>query len=218
MTVAWPIDKLTLMNSALAITGDNQLTALADGSDEYAVVGPAYDRALAFMLENHGWVHAVRVESGLTASATAPVDEQYNTAYAIPPECLHLIWVRRDLVPADYTIVGDEIWVRDNGSPGVLSIKYVTTDQSDPDLGTPTFVLALQTFVMSAIYRGLHGDKAEAAVVHKEALAISQSARTRSDQQKPRRALFNSRLMASRRVRRPWRNVNNWGNSGGPGY
>jgi hypothetical protein len=218
MTVAWPIDKLTLLNSALGITGDNQLTALADGSDEYLVVGPAYDRALAFMLETHGWVHAVRVEAGLAASATAPEDTQYNTAYAIPPECLHLIWVRRDLAPADYTIVGDEIWVRNYGNPGTLSIKYVTTDKSEPDLGTPTFVLALQTFVMSAIYRGLHGDKAEAATVYKEALGLLQIARTRSDQQKPRRALFNSRLMASRRVRRPWRNITDWGNNGSPGY
>jgi len=218
MTVSWPVDKLTLLNSALAITGDNQLTALADGSDEYTVVSPAYDRALAFMLEDHGWVHAVRVEDNLTASATAPPDEQYNTAYAIPPECLHLIWVRNDLVAADYTVAGDEIWIRNFNNPGVVSIKYVTTDQSDPDLGTPTFVLALQTFVISAIYRGLHGDKQEAAAVYKEAMGILQRARTRSDQQKPRQSMFNSRLMASRRVRRPWRNVNSWGNSGGPGY
>lgn len=203
MSISWPVTKLALLNSALAITGDNQLSALADGSDEYTVVSPAYDRALAFMLEDHGWIHAVRVENGLTASLVAPDDEYYTTAYFLPPECLHLIWVKRDNNPADYTVSGDQIWVHDNGAPGSLSIKYVSSDNSDPDIGTPTFVLALQTFVMASIYRGLHGDSKEGAIVYKEALGILQRGKTRSDQQKPRRALFNSRLMAARRIRRP---------------
>ena len=46
----------------------------------------------------------------------------------------------------------------------------------------------------------------------------SQRARTRYDQQKPKRAFWNSRITAARRVRRPWPpSPVGWGGSGIPG-
>jgi hypothetical protein len=46
-----------------------------------------------------------------------------------------------------------------------------------------------------------------------------QNARTRYNQQTPKRSFFNSRILASRRVRRPWPPVGNdsWGGSNIPG-
>jgi hypothetical protein len=44
-------------------------------------------------------------------------------------------------------------------------------------------------------------------------------ARTRYDQQKPKRQFFNSRIGAVRRIRRPWpqAGINNWGSGSGGG-
>jgi hypothetical protein len=44
-----------------------------------------------------------------------------------------------------------------------------------------------------------------------------QRARTRYDQQKPKRQFFNSRITAVRRIRRPWPpvGINQWGSGSG---
>lgn len=218
MPVQWPIDKLTLCNSALAATGNNLVNVADDGSDEWAVCSPAYERALAFMLEDHGWVHATKVNPNLAASPTAPADDLFDTAYPIPADCLHLIWVRQNDQPAIYGILAGQIVVRAAGLPGSLSIKYVSTDNSDATEATPTFIAALEEFVMARIYRGLHGDTAAADKSEQKAMTILQRAKTRSDQQKPRTALFNSRLRTARRMRRPWpADPGTWGGTGVPG-
>lgn len=227
MAVEWPVGKLELINSALAVTGDNLVNVADDGSDEWNVCSPAYERGLAFMLEDHGWVHATKVNANLTPSATAPKDDQFDTAYGLPSDLLHLIWVRLDDVPVGYDILAGQLVLNAQGgppppsppvAPGTVSIKYVSTDNSDPTAATPTFVLALQTFVMSGISRGLHGDAADGDRLFAAAMGILQRAKTRSDQQKPKRALWNSRITASRRVRRPWPPMPpGWGNTGTPG-
>jgi hypothetical protein len=81
------------------------------------------------------------------------------------------------------------------------------------------FVLAMVSFVMSGIYRGLHGDKSEATNLWKAGEMFAQRSRTRYDQQKPKRQFWNSRITASRRIRRPWPPMGNdsWGGSGTPG-
>lgn len=227
MAVQWPVDKLTLINRALAATGNNLCNTLEDGSDEYNVCSPAYEDALAVMLEEHGWVHATKVEPSLDPSATAPADTQFDTAYPLPNDLLHLIWVRLDDRPVIYDILAGQIVMNAQGgppppdppvTPGVVSIKYVSTDNSDPQGATPLFVRALTMFVTAGIYRGLHGDGAAADKMWAAAELTSQKARTRSDQQKPKRQLWNSRITASRRIRRPWPPVpTGWGGSGIPG-
>ena len=83
---------------------------------------------------------------------------------------------------------------------------------------TPTFVLALQAFVMSGIYRGLHRDVAQAERMWMAGKSLLQDAMTRHDQQKPKTAMFNSRISASRRIRRPWPPVpGGWGGTNSPG-
>lgn len=218
MAVEWPIDKLGVLNSALSQTGDNLISVLNDGSDEYNVCSPAYERALAFALEDHGWVNQTKVVRNLTPAPGVPADDQFSAKYVIPADCLHLIWVRMNDQPAIYSILAGQIVVRSVGATGPLDIKYVSTDNSDVQNGTPTFVLALQAFVMSGIYRGLHEDLAESGNVYKEALGILQRAKTTSDQQKPRTSIFNSRLRTARKVRRPWPMPStNWSGTGNPG-
>jgi hypothetical protein len=215
--VQWPLDKLSVLNSALAITGDYQCAVLEDGSDEYTVASPAYERALAFALEDHGWVAQTKVVNNLTKLPTSPADDQFDSSYAIPSDCLHIIWVRQNDRPALYTILSGQIVTRSMGIPGPVSIKYLSTDNSDIENGTPTFVLALQEFVVAGIYRGLHEDLPAAAQAEQAAMAVLTRAKMKSDQQKPRQAFFNSRLAMSRRVRRPWPPQTNWSGTGQPG-
>lgn len=219
MSVQWPVDKLTLINRALATTGNNLVNAADDGSDEWNVCSPTYEDALAVMLEDHGWGFATKVNAALTPSPTAPDNTLWDTAYPLPADLLHLIWVKIQWTTADlgrqapYDIENGYLVLNARGgppppttsvTPAIVSIKYVSTVNSDPTAGTPLFVRALQSFVMSGIYRGLHEDTTNADVLWKAGEYYSQRARTRYDQQKPKRAFWNSRITAARSRRRPW--------------
>jgi hypothetical protein len=178
MSMQWPVDKLTLVNSALAVTGNNLVNVADDGSDEWNVCSPAYERGLALMMEDHGWGFATVVNPNLTASPTAPANTQWDTAYTLPSDLLHLIWVRINQAVTDlgsqtpYDIENGKLVLNARGgpppptttvTPSTVSIKYVSTTYAAPDAGaTPLFIVALQAFVMSGIYRGLHEDTAEA--------------------------------------------------------
>lgn len=227
MSIQWPVDKLTLMNSALALTGDNLVSVADDGSDEWNVCSPAYERALGLMIEDHSWNFTTVVIANLAPSATAPADDQFDTAYNFPEDCLHLIWVRLNDTPTYYSILANQIVLNAQGgpppptppvTPGTVSIKYVSSTNADVVNGTPIFVVALQSFVMSGIYRGLHEDTTEADKLWQAGETYLQRAKTRHDQQKPKRALWNSRITAARRIRRPWPPTpTGWGDTGIPG-
>lgn len=234
----WPLGKIDLINRALALTGNNLINTLEDGSDEYNVCSPAYEDALAVLIEEHayGWSTEVRI---LAPSPTAPADTDWDTAYPLPIDLLHLIWakINQDAdapsnnqvnQPVLYDILNGQLVVNAQGgpppptlpqTPAQITIKGVFTTNAGPEAGTPLFVRALMGFVMSGIYRGLEGDKDEADKTFKAAMAIAQQARSRYDQQKPKRQFWNSRITASRRVRRPWPQIgiDSWGGSGTPG-
>jgi hypothetical protein len=230
----WPLSKIDICNSALSQTGDNLVASSDDGSDEWNVASPAYERALAYIMEGHSWGFATDVRT-LVASPTAPTDTAWDTAYPFPADMVHLIWVRINQStvaqnvgqPCLYDIQAGQLVVNAQGGPpppptpvvpAIITIKAVFQTYSDPTFGTPTFVLALQTFVMSGIYRGLHEDPQEADKMFQAAEMILQQARTRYDQQKPKRSFFNSRIGAVRRVRKPWPQTgnDNWGGTGQP--
>lgn len=223
--IEWPIDKLRCIQRALTLCSDYIPQVADDGSDEWNVGSAAYETAIAYMMENHGWTFATKV-AVLTPTGIAPLDDQFDTAYAIPADCCHLIWVRLSDMPVIYDIQNNQIYVNAQGgppppsppvAPGVVTSQYVSYDNADPTRSTPTFILALQSFVMSGIYRGLHEDVAESDKLWAAGDAILGRARSRSDQQKPKRSLFNSRISASRRVRRPWPPVpTGWGGTGIP--
>ena len=81
-----------------------------------------------------------------------------------------------------------------------------------------TFMTALHRFVMAGIYRGLHEDIATAEKEEQIAMGLLQQARARSDQEQGKRAAFNYRITASRRIRRPFPPVpTGWTGTGMPG-
>lgn len=245
MSYPFPLDKLSVISRALSSTGDNTVSIADDGSDEWNVCSPAYDEALGYIMESHGWGYAAQVIT-LQPSPTPPQDQAWDTAYPIPPDCVHIIWLKINqdttsspstgttptltLYDIMGTATGPVIVVNAQGgpppptptqTPAAITLKYISNSGplTDSTFGTPMLIVALTTFVRSAIYRGLHEDVTEADNVYKGAKAMLQEARTRYDQQKPKRQFFNSRMTASRRIRRPWPPLGNdsWGGSNTPG-
>lgn len=218
----WPVDKISLINSALSQTGDNLVVNADDGSDEWNTCSPAYERALAYVTESHGWSWATDVRT-LQPAANVPNDNQYDTAYNLPPDLVHVILVRVADRPCIWDLLNNQIVVNAQGGPpapappvvpAVVTIKGIFSTNSDPVYATPTVVLVLQTLVMSGIYRGLHEETGEADKMWQAGMAMLAEARARHDMQKPKRAMFNSRLRAARIVRRPWPPVpGGWGGS-----
>lgn len=244
MAFQFPLDKTGLINSALVLTGDNLVTAADNGSDEWNVASAAYERGLGYASESHNWGFS-KLVAVIQPSATAPPDTQWDTAYPIPADCIHIIWLKinqdtEDSVnvqtaqPTLYDLqnVGGVpcIVVNAQGGPppppapsdvppAIVTICYISNAGalSDSTMGTPTLILALQSFVQAGIYTGLHEDPSTGNSMWAFGEKMLQLARTRYDQQKPKRQFFNSRIAAARRVRRPWppNGLGGWGNNGG---
>lgn len=232
----WPISKLDLINRALATTKNNLVNILEDGSTEYNVCSPAYEDGLACLIEEANWGFCTKV-STLTASPTAPADTAWDTAYVLPADLIHIVWVKTNQastdtsninVPLLYDILAGQLVCNAQGgppppsppvTPAVITMKYASSDNAAAEVGTPLFVRALTFYVMAGIYRGLRDNPSESAKMFDAAEKIAQRARSRYDQQKPKRQFWNSRITASRRVRRPWPQLgnDNWSGSNTPG-
>ncbi|MCC7047203.1 MAG: hypothetical protein IT562_10860 [Alphaproteobacteria bacterium] len=209
MPQAFVIDKLGVIIQALSQTGNNIVATEEDGRDEWRIASSAYDMALPYAIEGGDWKFNTAVAT-LTRTGT-PDDTSFADAYAKPDDLLHLIWVRLSDAQVEYSVLDNQIVLTANG--GTVTAKYVKAPAIERV--TPTFSLALTTFVMSGIYRGLHEDPQQADKMWAQAESILQAARTRADQEAPKRAMFNSRITMSRRVRRPWRpSPSGWGGTG----
>src|SRR5581483_11779959 len=222
----WPVDKLSLINRALAQTGENTVNQADDGSDEWNTCSPAYETALGVMMEDHGWSFATDVRT-IPPAVSPPSDDQFDTAYPLPADLVHLIWVRVNDMPCVYDLLAGQLVLNAQGgppppvppqTPAIVTIKGVFQTNADPSKGTPRFVAALEAYVIAAIFGGLKKQFDMADKKYALAERLAQAARTRHDQQKPKRAMFNSRITASRRIRRPWPPVpSGWGGTGVPG-
>lgn len=196
--MTWPCDKISIVNDALALTGNALVTVADDGSDEWNTCSAAYEAALPYCLEGGDWKFATIVAE--LTRAGDPTDPKFEDAYNKPAGLLHLIWVKVDDYPIDYQILDNQIVL--NSGDGTVTVKYVQA----PDITnvTPMFAMALRTFVMSGIYRGLHEDNGEANNMWKAGEGFLQLARSRSDMEQPKRAMFVGCLLRARSMRRPW--------------
>lgn len=207
----FPLSKTEIINSALSQTGDNTVAVADDGSVEWDTASPAYERALGFVTEAHpwNWTTDMRV---LQPSNIPPDDDLYDTAYPLPSDLVHLILVRMADRPCAWELFNDQLVVNAKGgpppptapvTPAVVTIKGIFSGNSDPANATPMVVTVLQMFVMSGIYRGMHKDMQEADTLWSAAMKMLEMAKSRHDMQSPKRAIFVSRMTASRRSRRP---------------
>jgi hypothetical protein len=210
-TFEWPVDKLGIINSGLSQTGDSLVAVADNGSTEWGVCSPAYERGLGYITESHPWSWVTDWKT-LQPSPTAPHDDRYDTAFPLPPNLVHLIMVRMNDGPCNWDFLNGQLMVNARGGPPPpsvptvpfpVSIKGIFSTNADPVNATPTVVLVLQMFVMSGIYRGIKKDTTEANNLWKAAHAMLNEAKARHDMQQPKRAIFRSRMTLSRRSRRP---------------
>jgi hypothetical protein len=230
----WPLDKLALINSALAQTSNNLVAAADDGSEEWQVCSPTYERSLGYIIERHPWSWT-RTMVVLQPAGNAPADPEWDTAYNLPADLVHLIYARIDNRACIYQVMmgppssgsRPQLCLNAQGgppapvppqAPAAVTIAYISATASDPQFATPMLILALEQFVIAGIYRGLHEDAAAAQGQIKLAELTLQQAEARHDQQMPKRALYNSRMLAARRIRRPWPpQPGGWSGTGAPG-
>lgn len=191
-------DKLDIINDALALTGNAIRAAVDDGSDEWTTASIAYEAAVGWLIQEHNWGFGTAIATA-TRSGDSP-DEAYEDAYAKPSGSFAIVWVKLNGLPVEYRIIGGQICLTAND--GTVTVKYV--EQPSPDSWPPLFVQALRCQVMAGCYRGLNEDVGSANQEEAKAENFLQRARTRTDQEQPKRSLFSSRLRNSRMIRRPW--------------
>lgn len=189
-------DKISICFEALALTGNNVPSVADDGSDEWNIASVAYEAAVGSLIEAHSWKFA-KAEATLVRSGDSP-DEQFDDAFAKPADCLALVWVKVNGLSVDYKIIGNLICIDANGA--AVTCEYVRT----PDAGSwpPMFVDCVRQKTMAGIYRGLNEEIPAAERMEVQARMSLQEARTRTDQEQPKRALFISRLHLARQVPR----------------
>lgn len=205
-------DKFSICSDALALTGNNVPNVADDGSDEWNVASVAFESSVDSLIQAHSWNFASAV-STLVRAGDSP-DDQFTDAYPKPAGCLALIWVRVNDIPCDYKIIGNQICLNSGGQ--VVTAKSVLI----PDTGVwpPMFVDCVRQKTMAGIYRGLNEDPSAAERMEAQAMMSLEAARVRTDQEQPKRALFNSRLRRARMVPRPWLNTPpDFGGNGPPG-
>lgn len=194
-------DKLSIINTALALTGNNEVNVEEDGSEEWRVASAAYEAGIATLLGGHDWRFATQI-TALSRVGDSD-DGDFDDAYAKPANALGLVWVRdADNLPANYKIVGNEVLV--NAGGGVIMAKTVM--RPDDGVLPPLFLEALRCYVKAGCYEGLNEDPAEARAQRSEAQQFLALARSHSDKEGTPRAGFRSRILARRRgyiLRRP---------------
>lgn len=190
-------DKLSIIADELAQTGNNIPATADDGSDEWTTCSPAYEAAVAETIEEHSWNFDTQVAT-LVRQNDSP-DATYTDAYAKPNQSLHLIWVKLNGVPVDYKVINNQVCL--NAGGGIVTAKYVV-DQGAANWPA-LFTKIIRARVRAAIYSGLHEDPQTGLVWEKMAKGYLADARTRVDQESPKRAPFLSRAIRARFSRRP---------------
>src|SRR5450432_503605 len=122
--MTYPQDKLGLINSALALCGDELCTVADDGSPEWETASSAYETWIEWMLEKYAssWKFGTTIQV-LQPTGALPQDTWFDTVYAKPPDLIHLIWVRYGDLPIRYSIVNNQIYCRlFSAVPAVLPV------------------------------------------------------------------------------------------------
>ena len=188
-------DKLSIINTALIRTGNNQVEIEGEGTPEWIVASDAYETELPLVLAEHNWGMATALAT-LERMGGSP-DEKWLYQYRKPASCLQLISVLDGSDrPAPFDILDNSVIT----DLLVCRAKYVR--QPTPEAWPPGFIEVLRMRIMSHIYRGLNEDPVEAQRMMAGAVAKMGEVRSRTDQEKPRRAVMKSRLLRARLYRR----------------
>jgi hypothetical protein len=190
-------DKLSLINQCLLLKGQNTVAAEDDGSPEWNVASAAYELWLPALLEDGEYKFSTEIVE-LSRVGDSP-DAHYDDAYAIPGTCRHLISVKIEDVPQEYRIVGNQVLLSCEASDEVMAKIVIEPDSTE---FSSIFVAALSEFVNSGIESGLKKDQSMADRHIAKGDALAQRAKTRGDQQEPKKSFFKTRHRTARMVRR----------------
>jgi hypothetical protein len=126
---------------------------------------------------------------------------------------VHLIWVRVSNRPTVWDLLNGQLVVNSQGGPpppayderaGRRHHQGRVLDQFGFDFRHADLCAGAGRFRhVRHLPRPAQGCR-QAERMWNGAKALLQEAMTRHDQQKPKRAMFNSRMTAARRIRRPW--------------
>lgn len=191
------LGKIDIINARLLLTGQSLVAVEDDGSNEWNVCSAAYDQGVAHLLEEHDWKFATEISGPLVRTGDA-TDTNFEYRYNKPTGCLHIVWVRLDGYPVDWKIIGGKIEL--TAGDGDVTVKFVKEPGSEdwPQM----FISALNCLIDAGIYRGIKREEGEATKREAAAEHYLQKARTRTDQQEPKRALFKTTWRANRTQRR----------------
>ncbi|MGL4297110.1 MAG: hypothetical protein ACRCTG_15465 [Aestuariivirga sp.] len=188
-------DKLSIINTALIRTGNNQVVAEGEATPEWIVASDAYETELPLVLAEHNWGMATALTT-LERVGASP-DDKWLYQYRKPVDCLHLISVlTSEDRPVDFDILDNSVIT----DATVCRAKYVR--MPTPEAWPPGFIEVLRMRIMSHLYRGLNEDPVEAQRMMGNAVAKMDEVRSRVDQEKPKRAVMKSRLLQARLHRR----------------
>lgn len=182
------MDRITIINDALLVTGNEQLNVEFDGSPEWTVAESAYRRAVRWALSKKTWNFATTSADlvGLLSSSPSKV---LDKAYALPADCLHIETAFLNTAPlTEYELIDNKFCCRfDSG----VSLKYVRAPL--PGQWPGGFVELVTIKTEAYILRGLNEDTDNARRRDNDAVNELNELRTQVDQQEPGQVVFRSR-------------------------
>lgn len=202
------MDELTILNRALTNTGNQTLTALNEGSDEWLVASSAFEEAIDDLISRHNWPFARIGTTLVVASDEDNPSVRFENAYLLPASVVHVKAVlvsdgAGNNVPlTDYEIVGRYVCV--NGAEGIAIEGIAAPSNAN---WHPQATKILTMYVEAGCLRGLNEDFA--AADNREAMAENRlfEARPRTTRQNPAANAFVSSVARARRGRLGSRNL-----------
>jgi len=190
------MDKLVILNRALAGTGNTIINVLNDGSDEWLTADMAFDRAIEDLTSRHRWPFASA--SFTPAEVATNPSEKYENAWALPPTVFHVKQVYVDGYQTNlYEIIGRTLCL---DATELVTIAYIGMPESSA--WHPQAAEILTQMVEVGCLRGLNEDFDEADSRERKLEQRLIEARSTVDMQNPARNQFQSAIRDARRRRR----------------
>lgn len=199
--------KRSIIDDALANTANNlsvdtdQTADTADQTAEWRNGSRAYDREIRILLQRHPWSFAKETAALDQADEDDNPSNRYGYAYEWPYGAL---WLQKVEVPGgagiEYEIIGQYICTDYDGTDDDAPIATYVVQPQASDI-SDLFFECLRTKVEVSLLRSLNEDYGEANARDKMAeQMLLPLARTRTDQQAPKRRAFKSRILERRRA------------------
>ena len=190
---------------------------------------------LAFIIEQHPWCWT-RTMKTLVPAANIPADPQWDTAFNLPADLVHLIYARIENRPCIYQVMKgpdgspSQLCTNAQGGPPApippqvpapVTIAYISSDTSDLQIShadaSPSPSSNTSSPASIAVCMRTRRWRCSSLKFAEPHAGAGADAGTIS--RCPKRALYNSRMLAARRLRRPaWPPVpGGWYGSGTPG-